>query len=1531
MEDKVAIIGLGCNFPGAENIQEFWENLCESKDSISSISEEQIIAEGIDLATIKKKNYIKAASVINNPYDFDASFFYLSKKEAEKMDPQLRTFLETSWTALEDAGYNSEKYKGNIGVFSSSLMSTYLLNNVYTSKENYDGDIDALISDISGRMGNDSNYLSTRTSFHLNLTGPSISVQTACSSSLVAVHLASQSILNGECDMALAGGVALRFPMNVGYLYEKDSILSSDGKCRAFDADASGTIFGNGCGVVILKRYEDAINDRDNILAIIKGSAMNNDGSDKIGYVSPSENGLTRVISEAVAVAQIDRNSISYIEAHGTGTIMGDTIELKALNNVFSGDIGRDVPFAIGSVKTNIGHLSVAAGIAGLIKTTLMLQNKKIPATLNFDSLNPNCEFENSPFYVNTKLKEWETENQVPRRAGVTSMGMGGTNVHIIMEEHLNTEISTSDVSNSSIIALSAKTPEALSKARINLAEFLETNTHINLADISYTNILGRRTFDYRLVTVADNLKQLKENLYSNSSTILYKDGHPSEKPFVFMFPGQGSQYENMGKDLYKSNPTFKKTYDFCLKIIDSNLGINLAEPLLNNQVIDHKDTKHIQLSLFVFEYSLAMVLIEIGIKPSALIGHSLGEYVAACISGVFSIEDVLKIISKRGELMEQISNGKMLAISSTYEVVKKIIGEKVDVAAVNEASVCVISGDDNSVNEIFEILQNEGIPSKYLNSSHAFHSKMMQPIVIDFVEYVRQFQLNAPTIPFVSNVSGDWINPNDAQNPQYWGDHIVSTVKFSKGIDVLLNDVDNIFIEVGPGSTLSNYVRRNPNKERGRVILSSIGKTLGGKFENIEFKNLLGRLWLEGINIKWETYFQWEGDKNRVSLPTYPFQRETYSVLRNNSYNNKKISQNVKLDMQDWLFTPSWKSKDNFSDKKKLVLDEPLLVFANDTQHSKNIIGFLQKNDFSNVYLVYHSDFLSVEQDVAFIRADQQNDYNVLIKNLKDSGRIPKHIIHTWLVGEKDDDKNEYNLFENVNHWHKMGSLSAVFLAKSLGFYNIVSQIKFDIISSDLYIILGSENDNPNKSTILPVSKVISQEYPHITCCILDIEYTNMNISNFELLIENIFSNNINSLAVRWPNIWKQDFQKYEEPIVNSQDVLNNIKQGGIYLVTGGIGDIGISISKMLSQKYNAKLIIVFRDKLPEKKEWERIISEGKEEKQIKHIQNILALEAINADFTLYNIDVSSLIQMKELVEKIEADKGNINGVIHCAGLPGEKWDRTIALTNEETFEWHYQSKVYGQLVLEQLFTDRNLDFVILMSSIASALGGLRLLPYACANSYMGYAASSINHIKQKNVWTAIHWDVWQHHQDEKRALSNIGKMMDDKTVLHDEGLAIIEHIMNNRFRPSQIIVSTWDLQLRLDQWVKYISSSEKLSVDIDYSHISTSENNGDNEIMFFVMELFTKILGNVEISDDADFFELGGDSLISVSLLSKVRDRFEIDISLANFLDNPTPSILVKMIKEKILYKDIDQQILEFSKYFDNNEISALIEQLS
>lgn len=1225
---EVAIVGMAGRFPGAKNINEFWYNLLDGVEPLSVFSDEELLSSGIDPAILSNPKYVKASPMLDDVEMFDASFFGYTPREAQITDPQRRLFLECAQEALENAGYNPQTYKSPIGVYAGTGTNIYLLKNLASNLELID-----LVGTSQTMFSNEKDHLSTLVSYKLNFTGPSVTVQTACSTSLVAVHLACQSLLNGDCEMALAGGVSLQLPQKTGYLYQEGGILSPDGHCRAFDSKAQGTVGGSGAGIVVLKRLSPALADRDHIYAVIKGSAINNDGSLKVGYTAPSIDGQAKVIRSAQITAEIEPETLTYVEAHGTGTVLGDPIEIEALTQAFRASTEKKAFCAIGSVKTNVGHLDTAAGVAGLIKTVLALKHKLLPPSLHFDAPNPKIDFANSPFYVNTKVSEWKSES-FPRRAGVSSFGIGGTNAHVILEEAPTAQMRDIKSGHSrpwQLLLLSAKTSSALDTATKNLLDHLKQHPDLNLVDVAYTLGVGREDFNYRRMLVCHDFEDAVNTLEALfHERVLTNLQETRQRPITFMFPGQGTQYTNMASELYQVEPTFRSFVDQCCELLKPHLGLDLRHVLypvseqveLSTQQLNQ--TAITQSALFVIEYSLAKLLIEWGVCPVAMIGHSIGEYVAACLAGVFSLEDALMLVTARGQLMQKLPHGAMLAVSLSVEQVQPLLSEKLSLAAINEPSLCVISGSVEAVTQLESYLIEKGISSRRLHTSHAFHSEMMNSILEPFTLLVKKVNLKRPKIPYVSNVTGNWITAAQATNPSYWAAHLRSSVRFTDGIQLLLKEPERILLEVGPGRTLSTLTKQHSQKITKQVILNSLQHPKERQSDVEYLLTTLGQIWLAGIQVDWASFYQYDRH-SRIPLPTYPFERQRYWIEPKEQANAVKTSIEVlsstsqlhkRPNIADWFYIPSWKrSPLNTRKLDKMSVQLNTLVLIDEYGLGSQLVKKLELEGQHVITVKVGSEFTKLRDDVYVLNPGRSNDYDTLFDKLRTLGKIPQTIVHLWNVTPNSEAGLE---LESIDKAQKLGFNSLIFLAQVLGKQTISDKLHVAVVSNNMQEVTGVELLCPQKATILGPIKVITQEYPNISCCSIDVailpkeNWHKENLTD-QLLTELTTQSSDQIIAYRGLHRWIQTFEPIQLDKSNKATPL--LKQGGVYLITGGLGGIGLVLAEHLAKTAQAKLILIGRSALPIKEKWEQWLASHEAKDSVsRKIREVQKLEELGA-----------------------------------------------------------------------------------------------------------------------------------------------------------------------------------------------------------------------------------------------------------------------------------------------------------------------------
>ncbi|PRY36797.1 type I polyketide synthase [Umezawaea tangerina] len=1538
-DGRIAVVGLDCRLPGARDHHEFWRNLVAGDSAISEVDDERLRAAGVDEAEAADDRYVRRAAVVEDVDLFDASFFYLSSREAERMDPQLRLFLQSSWSALEHSGHDSERYDGRIGVFAGSLAGTYLLHNVLTGQRGFAGSLSRMREDQAALMGNDPNHLSTRVSYHLNLTGPSISVQTACSTSLVAVHVAAQSLIAGECDVALAGGVSLRFPHEAGYRHDVDGITSPTGTVRPFDAAADGTLFGNGVGVVVLKRLEDAVAEGDTVWAVLRGSAVGNDGADRVGYTAPGVAGQSAVLAEALAVAGVDPATVGYLEAHGTGTRVGDPIEFDALSRVYQVDGAQ--PLTLGSVKANLGHLSTAAGIAGLIKCVLMLRHRTLVPTPHFTRWNPECRVEGTRFRVGTEASPWPSTG-APLRCAITSTGMGGTTAHVVLEEAPAAHRDPSDEAAEPPIVLlpvSAKSPAALDRLCASLAEHLEgaedplgAAGDPALHDAAHTLATGRRTFNYRAVVTAPDRATAARVLRSGDPRHVYRDsGQPAERPVVFLFPGQGAQYPGMGGGWYEHLPVFRDVVDECADLLEPHLGLDIRDVLFP-RLTGHRGEAHdlgrtalTQPALFTVEYALAKQWTAWGVRPSAMIGHSVGEYVAATLSGVFGLPDALHVIAERGRLVDALPAGVMAAVMLPPEELTAYLGPEVSLAAVNEPAVCTVSGPRDAVRELTAKLTADGVAHRKVPTSHAFHSAMVEPAVGPLTDLVRGVALHRPRIPFPSNSTGTWIRDDEATDPAYWGGHLRATVRFADNVAAVLADGGHVFVESGPGQTLATFTRRHPDRETGVPVLTSAARTRDAAADLTAVTTALGRLWAVGLPVDWAAYHADRG-RRRVPLPTYPFEGVRYWVEPGTAVaggtGSAWSTAPGKLPLDEWFSAPVWRRAVGTLDGDREPLAEPVLLFAD---RDGTADGLVARAFTGEVIRVLAGTQYSRTNDVWTLRPDDEDDHLRLVGALLEEGRLPERVVHAWSVAELPPERG----VERFEAAQRTGLYSLIALVKAFSAHGVTTPVQLDLVSAGAYAVSPAEPEPAAELVPLAVAaRVIGQEHGNIGTRHFDLPPSRDPASLRTLAGELTgFRRPEVATTVRGGQRWVADLEPVRADW--TAGATSRLRERGTYLVTGGLGEIGSTIAGWLHRECGARLALLVREPLPPREEWDAWADGHEDDDETAlRIRRLRGLESDGVELLVVAADVSDEDAMRSAVAQVRARFGGLDGVVHAAGLPGERWDRAVTAADAEQCRWHFRAKAHGQIVLERVLADHPVDFCLLLSSLAGVLGGLRLLGYGAANHFLDAAAERANRGLDRTVWISAAWDVWQHHQDEKRAISAIGRGMDDKAIQREEGLEAIRRLLTLR-DVSHVAVSTWDIRHRLDQWVR----DDRVSRPATSTSDAAARPADDGELVERIGALVREALGNEELPPDGDIFEAGGDSLLIVRLLSQVRDQFSVEVPLADVLADPTPAAMAELVRTRLEAKgsqdpvdDIAALVAELS-LFGEAEIEALL----
>jgi len=1332
--DEVAIIGMAGKFPGAHNLSEYWHNLTQGVESITVFSDEELLKEGfLTPEDLRNPNFVKASPVLEDMEWFDAPFFGFTPREADIRDPQQRVFLECAYEALQFAGYDPRRYEGAIGVFGGTYTNRYSWLFVRKNRA-----VLRSVGSLAVEIANHADYVATLVAYKLNLRGPAMTVATACSTSMVAVHLACQALRNGECDMALAGAVEIELPMRHGYMYAEGGIFSPDGHCRAFDASAQGTIFGSGVGVLLVKRLDDALADGDPIQSVILGSAVNNDGSQKVGFTAPSVQGQRLLIAETYGAAGIDPTTVSYVEAHGTGTALGDPIEIAALTETFLAGTERRRWCAIGSVKTNIGHLGPAAGAAGLIKTTLALQNEVIPPHLHFESPNPKIDFDNSPFFVNTELREWNRDTE-PRRAGVSAFGIGGTNCHVILEE-APAPGPTAPSRPQQLLLLSARTETALAESTSRLAAHLEAAPHQALADLAYTLQVGREQMRHRRALVAADLEGALGLLNQPSATqVTTAQAEARPRPVAFMFPGQGAQQPGMAGEIYQHEPAYRRAVDRCAELLAARLGFDLREVLYpRSDAMDAATERLLQTAvtqpaLFTVEYALAQLWMEWGIQPAAFIGHSIGEYVAACLAGVFSLEDALALVAERGALMQSMPRGSMVAVPLPEPDVLSLAGGRLDLAAVNGPGLCVLSGPDEIVKSLVEELKAKGVEASVLRTSHAFHSRMMDPILEVFADTVRKAEPKPPTIPFVSNPSGTWIAPEQATDPLYWARHLRETVRFSEGLAALLAGDGHVLLEVGPGQTLSGLARLQP-EAAGRLIISSLRHPQRQDSDLGVMLAALGKLWAVGHAVDWSGFYAHER-RRRVVLPTYPFERRKHWVdpdpdaeTRPARPGRAAAPGGERIAMEDWFSVPVWSESPPLSvppASPDAVLERsPWLIFA-DTEALGELIAARLRHLGGKCVLVDQGRFAGIRRHHCSVDPRRRDDYVALFDELKARALLPRTVVHMWTTAAQDATRPSA---ERVDEDLDLGFHSLSLLTQVLARHPAKDVLRVKVVASGMQDVLGKEPLSPARAAALGVVMVLPKEGINTVSHAIDVALPQSPREKATLvgqLVAELASDaDAPLVALRGHRRWVRRLEPVS--LGASADRMTALRKRGVYLITGGLGAVGLTLAEQLAEAAKARVVLLGRSGFLHRKSWDQwLANHGPDDKVSWQIQKLRAIENAGGKVLILRADSSDRGQMEAALARINKRFGQVNGVIHAAGISG---GGMLAVKPKEAAQRVLVPKVHGGQVIADLLGGKGLDLAIYCSSLISVTGDFGLGDYCAANNVLDVFAQQMH-----------------------------------------------------------------------------------------------------------------------------------------------------------------------------------------------------------
>ncbi|MEN3615158.1 amino acid adenylation domain-containing protein [Plantactinospora sp. ZYX-F-223] len=1501
-EHDIAIVGAAGRFPGASDLEQFWANISQGVESIRHFSDDELRGFGVPEESLRDPSFVRAAAIIDGADRFDHEFWGYSPREAQLMDPQQRVFLEVGWHALEHAGYNPHGYDGLIGVYAGMGMSTYLLFNLIGNPALTGADTTVAM------LGNDKDFLSTRASYHLNLRGPSVTVQSGCSTSLVATHLACDALLSFQCDMALAGGSTIAVPQRTGYHFVPGGTASPDGRCRAFDADAAGTLFGSGVGIVVLKRMADALAAGDTIYAVIKGSAVNNDGSHKVGFTAPSVEGQAEVIVRAQHVADVDPVTIGYVEAHGTATKLGDPMEVTALTRAFRASTRERNFCALGSVKTNVGHLDTAAGVTGLIKTMLALQHGKLPPSLHFTRPNPGIDFADSPFYVNTELTDWPAK-LYPRRAGVSAFGFGGTNVHMVLEQAPPAAPDVAD-ERPQLLVLSARTEAALDAASDRLVDHLRDHPEQPLSDVAFTLQRGRVRFGYRRSVVVRDRQEAVAALTSRPRPPIRTraDGRQNSE-VAFMFAGLGDQYAGMAEGLYQTAGVFRAALDRCAEGLRPHLGLDLREVLYpagrpasgegasfdlramlkgapGDTAIQRTTVAHP--ALFAVEYALAQQWLAWGVRPVALIGHSLGEYVAATIAGVFQLEDALMLVAKRAELIDALPSGAMLAVPMGVERAREFLLGSLSIALVNGPALTVVAGAADDIHALEGHLRALGVSSRRLRADRAFHTSAMAPVVAPLTDLVSQARLTPPEVPFVSNVSGTWITAAEATDPGYWGRHTMHTVEFAGGMRELCRGRDLALVEIGPGQSLSalagDGVAAQPDAHHAVIVPSLRPWYDRRQPDDVFLVDALGQLWLAGAPIDWEKVHA-PRKPRRVALPTYPFARHRSWLdppSQPGTGTGVRQASGPRPALDDWFLVPTWRSTSPPAHRAcgEWSGDVDWLVLSDGSALARALVRRLDAEGRSVTVVEPGAGFVALDHDRYRLDPATAAHYVTLCGHLERDGRAPTRVVHLWSLDQQDAGTPD------VDDDLRRGFYSLSYLARALARMSTVELLSLWLVSDRVLSVEGADVVRPAKTTMLGPAKCIPQEYERLSVRFVDVSGAGEPAARTAERLLDIMADEPNEriIACRGRRQWVEDFS----PTTPSPS-RPSLRPRGVYLITGGLGQIGLDLAAHLAERVEARLALITRGPFPPAPQWERwLAGHDEDDATSRRIRRLQQIVRTGSEVIVLSADVADVEQLRGAVAETLDRFGVVHGVVHAAGVGGVRAFGLIDELTPGTAVAQFRPKVQGCLRLDDVLGDMPLDFRLLLSSNAALFGGIGAATYTACNLFVDAFADQ-RAAADGHRWLSVNLEEWlaadAAHQYQV-SFTRYG-------ITPAEGVRAVERLLDEG-RSGRVVLITGDLVERLDRWIVNPAAARRARVGTigrqPRPALSTSYAAPEGDREQAIAEIWQEVLGIEQVGREDNFYELGGHSLLATQIVARVRTALAVDVSMLSLLAAPT-----------------------------------------
>lgn len=1481
-EGRVAIIGMAGRFPGAESVGELWELLLDGREAISWFTDEELRASAVPADLASRPGYVPAKGVLADVAGFDARLFGYSAVEASVLDPQQRVFLECAWVALEDAGCDPDRFDAPIAVYAGSLLSTYLMHNLLPRT-----DLQASLGIPMLFQGNQPDQLAPRVAYKLNLRGPAITVQTACSTSLVAVHLAVQSLLTHECDLALAGGVTVTVPHRAGYLPVAGGIESPDGRCRPFGSGGSGTVFGNGAGVVVLKRLADARADGDRVHALILGSAVNNDGARKAGFTAPSVPGQTAVIREALSIAAVAPASIGYVEAHGTGTAIGDPIEVAALTAGYGPAGGAQPWCAIGSVKSNLGHLDAAAGIAGLIKAVLAVRHGKIPASLHASPPNPALELSGSPFFLADKLMPWPLA-QGPRRAAVSAFGIGGTNAHVILEEPPPAgRDGPAPDGQPTVVPLSAATPTALETLASRIADDLARHPGRAFGDIVHTLRTGRRQLAHRRAVIATDVASTIAALRGGAAQdTVGARASTGPAPVAFLLPGQGAQFPAMAMGLHEAYPIFRDALDECARLLKPHLGRDLVEVLHTGDAAELRQTSITQPAVLAVSYSLAVLWQHWGVRPAAMFGHSLGEYTAALLAGVFTLPDALGLVAARGRLLGQTAPGAMLAVPMQAEDAADIAASfGLDLAAVNGLKACVISGTPHAVGKVQDHLAGLGLTAVRLAVEHAFHSALCDPVVDEFAALISSVKRQAPARPFVSGVTGQWITAAEATSGDYWARQLRLPVQFLVGAGQLLGlDEHLVLSECGPGSTLTDLVRAGAGAG-ARLVPAPLPRRrpAGPDAEVTSFARSTAALWAHGAAITWPRV-----DGARVArLPAYPFERLPHwveSAVPGSSQPAPHEPPAAAPERRALQARLVWRPAEGGDSNQDPLTGRRLtwLLMLDQQSRAQAITDLLTSRGQIVTTVCPGPGYRRVARGAYEIDPADAAQYGKLLADLRGLVRTPTAVLYAWGLARTPGTGEDWAYFGLIR------------LARALSAERVVNRVRLGVLTANAFAALPGSRPDPAAALLSGPAQVLGAEYANLGCVHVDLpEGAVAGREAAAQVVRLVLSPPAPLLAIREGRVLRRALvpcDADDRPGAPARE--SRLPHAGVYLITGGLGGLGLALAGYLARAHGARIALLGRRAAPSEHDAGEVADALRD------------LRAAGTQIVTVQADVTDPAAVERALQAVRDRLGPIDVVIHAAGVPG---GGSIERRSDDDMRAVLAPKTTGVRTLLGALRPDEARLLVFCSSLATLIPTYGQADYTAANAYLAALAEASAGGDGRHV-VAADWDMWADAGMAAAAqapadLAGFQQLLLAGALTREQGTQAFASLIEGA--PGRVVVARAGAEIdpsgTLDLHVLVMTQpapTRHPRPDLPNSYVAPRTPTEER-----LAEIYGEMFGVDAVGVEDDFLDLGGHSLLAAQVAARLRADFAVDLPARLFFEGGRVADLAAEIEELII----------------------------